>query len=93
MTPPRWADSAERNGIGENPNVKLEAYVVACREVTKENQVPLVDHFGAWSKAALNGRDVREWTTDGCHPNAAGHQQIADTMSAAIIELISPQLP
>ena len=91
MTPPRWSDSAERSGIRENPNVKLEAYVAACREVAKQNHLPLIDHFDAWSKAARDGQDILEWTTDGCHPNPAGHQQIADTMIAAIVELISPR--
>jgi len=73
MTPPSWADSAERN-------VRLQAYVDVCRELAKLNEVQLIDHFDAWNKSAQDGRDLLDWTTDGCHPNSAGHEYIAETM-------------
>ncbi|MFO0965956.1 MAG: GDSL-type esterase/lipase family protein [Gemmataceae bacterium] len=76
MTPPRWGDKAAKNGIGANPNVSLERYVEACREVAKETKTPLVDHFAHWTKASAAGTDVGTWTTDQCHPNAQGHAEI-----------------
>ena len=80
MTEPRWADDAKPNGVGEHPNVRLEKYVEACREVAALWRVPLVDHFAGWSKAKKDGVTLREWTTDGCHPNPAGHIVLARTM-------------
>jgi len=80
MTEPRWADDAKPNGVGEHPNVRLEKYVEACREVAALWRVPLVDHFAGWSKARKDGVTLRDWTTDGCHPNPAGHIVLANTM-------------
>ena len=80
MTEPRWADDAKPNGVGEHPNVRLEKYVEACREVAALWRVPLVDHLAGWSKARKDGVTLRDWTTDGCHPNPAGHIVLANTM-------------
>ncbi len=77
MTPPRWAADAPKNGVGENPNVSLERFVTACREVATEEDVPLVDHFAHWTSAETHGTNLQKWTTDGCHPNPAGHAEIA----------------
>ena len=77
MTEPRWADDAKPNGVGEHPNVRLEKYVEACREVAASWRVPLVDHFAGWSKAKKGGVTLRDWTTDGCHPNPVGHRVLA----------------
>lgn len=75
MTEPRWGDGA-RNGAGEDPNVRLEDYLKACRKVAAEAKVPLVDHYTHWSKARSKGTDIGKWTTDLCHPNEAGHREI-----------------
>lgn len=80
MTPPRWADDASPNGLGENPNVRLEPYVDACRAVAREQKVRLVDHYDHWTRAARKGVVLREWTTDGCHPNPRGHEELATEM-------------
>ena len=80
MTEPRWADDAKPNGVGEHPNLRLEKYVGACREVAATWRVPLIDHFAGWSKARKDGVTLRDWTTDGCHPNPAGHRVLARTM-------------
>lgn len=77
MTPPRWAADATKNGIGENPNVSLERFVEACRQVAKDEDIPLVDHFAHWTNAETSGKNLRKWTTDGCHPNPTGHAEIA----------------
>jgi acyl-CoA thioesterase-1 len=80
MTEPRWGDAAAANGLGEHPNVRLERYMAACREVARETRVPLVDHFAVWSEHAKQGKDVGQWTTDQCHPNVAGHRFMAETI-------------
>jgi lysophospholipase L1-like esterase len=92
MTPPRWADDAAPDGQGENPNVRLEPYVAACREVARLWRLPLVDHYAHWTEARQRGTDLRTWTTDGCHPNPAGHEVLAITMLAGVREAIGPRL-
>ena len=77
MTEPRWAPES-KNGLGENPNGRLEKYVEACREVAKDKNLKLVDHYAHWKKAEADGTKVRDWTTDGCHPNPRGHRELAD---------------
>ncbi|MAT16866.1 MAG: lysophospholipase [Planctomyces sp.] len=79
MTSPRWGAPA-KNGLSENPNLKLEPFVEACRAVAEEMQLPLVDHYQHWKEAESEGANLSNWTTDECHPNAAGHQQLADVM-------------
>ena len=92
MTAPRWSDDANPNGIGENPNLKLEPYVAACRDVARLWRLPLVDHYEHWTQAREQGTNLREWTTDGCHPNPAGHQVLTQTMLAGVKEAIGPRL-
>ncbi|NQV22844.1 MAG: hypothetical protein HQ518_00630 [Rhodopirellula sp.] len=92
MTEPRWSDKAARNGIDENPNVKLEPFVEACRAVAKEWRLPLVDHFANWATARESGIDLHDWTTDGCHPNPAGHAQIAVAMRPVLNRTIGSEL-
>ena len=36
MTEPRHSDQSPPNGLGENPNVRLEPFMAACREVAAE---------------------------------------------------------
>lgn len=88
MTEPRWGDKAAPNGVGENPNLRLEPFVEGCRLVAREQTVPLVDHFQYWSKANADGTDIGEWTTDQCHPNPAGHRVLAETMLPVILPLL-----
>jgi lysophospholipase L1-like esterase len=84
MTEPRWADDA-KDGRGENPNVRLESYLAACRGVARQCAVPLVDHFAHWAAAESKGQKLRDWTTDSCHPNPRGHQEMAATMSDVLL--------
>ncbi len=51
MTEPRWSERAAPNGLGENPNERLEPYMVACRQTAAKWRVPLIDHFAAWTAA------------------------------------------
>ncbi len=88
MTEPRWAKDSRPNGIGENPNIALEPYVEICREVAQENNALLVDHYAHWTKAFDGGKNLREWTTDGCHPNPRGHREIAALMVPVFQQLL-----
>lgn len=92
MTEPRWSDKANRNGLGESPNVRLEPFVESCRQVARQWRVPLVDHFAEWTAARDNGMDLHAWTTDGCHPNVDGHNRLADDMLPVLQRAIGPEL-
>jgi acyl-CoA thioesterase-1 len=89
MTEPRWAPEA-KNGIGENPNERLEKYLEECRAVAKDKKVKLVDHYAYWQKAETNGTKIRDWTTDGCHPNPQGHREIADLIFPVLLDALAP---
>ncbi|WP_435009549.1 SGNH/GDSL hydrolase family protein [Tundrisphaera lichenicola] len=93
MTEPRWIDDAPPNGFGENPNVRLEPYMEACREVAEECRVPLVDHFARWTRARSEGRKLSDWTTDGCHPNPRGHRELSEDMLPVLFEAFRPAPP
>jgi acyl-CoA thioesterase-1 len=86
MTEPRWGAKARVNGAGEHPNVRLNRYVEACREVANETGAALVDHFAHWSEQEAKGQDLGEWTTDQCHPNPAGHRILLEQMLPAALE-------
>jgi acyl-CoA thioesterase-1 len=88
MTEPCWGDEAVPNGVGENPNVRLEPFVQSCRAVAGELKVPLVDHFAHWSEAGATGTDISDWTTDECHPNPAGHKVLADSIFPVLFETL-----
>lgn len=92
MTEPRWSERASANGLGENPNIRLEPYVVACRETAALWRVPLIDHFAAWSEAGSTGTNLHEWTTDGCHPNPDGHKILAELMLPTLQRAAGPEL-
>jgi lysophospholipase L1-like esterase len=89
MTEPRWGDKAGVNGIGEHPNVRLEKFVDACRQVAKETDTPLVDHFAYWTEANSSGTDVGTWTTDACHPNPAGHEILRENMLPVVLKALA----
>lgn len=93
MTAPREAKNAPRNGLGEDRNVRLAPFMVACREVARECRVPLVDHFERWSVAEEKGQSLEAWTTDGYHPNPTGHQDLASAMTPVLLEALRPDTP
>jgi len=62
-------------------------YVEVCRAVAGDLQVPLVDHFAHWTKASQQGVNLKEWTSDFCHPNPKGHQEMAALMLRTILPL------
>jgi acyl-CoA thioesterase-1 len=93
MTPPRYAEQHRKNGLGEEPNLRIARYAARGRTVAHDMQVPLVDHFGGWAAEQQGGRTLQEWTTDGCHPNAAGHTDLTARMAPVVIPLVSRLLP
>lgn len=92
MTEPRWADNAAPNGAGENPNVRLEPFVDACRQVAAEWRVPLVDHYADWTAARAEGVALADWTTDACHPNPVGHERLARLIAPVLEECLGDEL-
>ena len=76
MTEPAWAEGAGKNGAGEDPNVRLSAYMERCRKVAKAQGLMLVDHYGHWTAEAKRGTKLMPWTTDACHPNPLGHTEL-----------------
>ena len=91
MTEPRWGKTANPNGAAEHPNVKLEQFLERTRSVARKQQLPLVDHFQHWTIAEQQGTDIGTWTTDQCHPNPAGHRQLADQLTPVIQKLLQPR--
>lgn len=88
MTEPRWGETAGNNGAGEHPNVRLEQFMQRCRLVAKEMQVPLVDNYAVWTARQKEGHKLGEWTTDACHPNAAGHRVIAEELVGVLLKTL-----
>jgi lysophospholipase L1-like esterase len=93
MTSPPWAERAPLNGVGEDPNVRLIRYVDVCRKVARDMNVPLVDHFAVWSQAAKQGVKLKSWTSDFCHPNTVGHQQMAGEILKVVLPLVEARFP
>ena len=84
MTEPCMGDAQRLNGVDEHPNVSLEKFTNHCRQIARELDVLLVDHFRYWTRQNESGIDVGQWTTDQCHPNPEGHRQIAARMLPAV---------
>jgi acyl-CoA thioesterase-1 len=84
MTEPRFGEENPRNGLGEDPNIRLARYMTRVRSVARELAVPLVDHFGGWTELQQRGQRLQSWTTDGCHPNMDGHAELANRVVAVV---------
>jgi len=55
----------------------LDAYYAMYREVAKEKDVFLVDHYANWQKILNQGESVfRQYVPDGLHPNAKGAEEV-----------------
>ncbi len=84
MTEPKFGEMNPRNGLGEDPSLRLGRYMELTRKVARDTGLPLVDHFARWETAQKAGTVLQEWTTDGCHPNGAGHAEMARAVAVAI---------
>ncbi len=87
MTEPAWAEGSGPNGLGEDPNVRLGPFMEACRDVARQTSTPLVDHYAHWTACRVKGQLLRPWTTDGCHPNPRGHEELAHRIVPVILPL------
>jgi acyl-CoA thioesterase I len=74
-TPP-WIDAAR---IATHTD--LQTYARVIRDMSRALDVPCVDHWAFWTKAASAGRKVNRWlATDGLHPTAQGHRVLANLL-------------
>lgn len=89
MTSPRRGNAAALNGVGENPHLRLQAYIEVCRDVAAERQVQMVDHYRYWTESEMSGKTIGEWTTDQCHPNPEGHRILEETMRPVLKTVVS----
>jgi len=76
----------------QGPNHKLGHYVRTARLVALREHVPLIDNFAAWAELALMGTDLNALTTDGCHPNPAGHVVLARTIYPTLAGLLDADI-
>ncbi|MSU65392.1 MAG: hypothetical protein EXS38_04650 [Opitutus sp.] len=88
MTEPMFGEAFPKNSVGENVNAPLGRFMDLCRKVATEMDVPLVDHFAGWAAAQKQGQTLQTWTSDGCHPNVAGHAEMAERMSRVLRPII-----
>jgi acyl-CoA thioesterase-1 len=88
MTEPKFGEKNPRNGLGEDPNLRLGSFMAITRKVARDTGAPLVDHFADWDAAQRNGKILQDWTTDGCHPNPAGHADLAQRIAATLGPLV-----
>ncbi len=91
MTSPPWAEGARPDGLNQHPNLSLTPYVEVCRAVAKDLQTPLVDHHAHWTGAAQKGAKLNDWTSDFCHPNPRGHQELAAEILRTVVPLVEVQ--
>lgn len=87
MTSPPWAEGAPPDGLGQHPNLQLIPYIERCRAVAQELQIPLVDHHAHWMQAAEQGQKLKAWTSDFCHPNARGHEEMAGLIMKTLLPI------
>jgi lysophospholipase L1-like esterase len=87
MTEPMFGEKNQKNGVGEDGNVRLAQYVDRCRKVAREAETPLVDHFGHWGVMAGRGQALQDWTTDGCHPNPVGQEILAQRITQVLLPI------
>jgi lysophospholipase L1-like esterase len=52
-----------------------------------------VDHFAGWAAVQSRGDRLQPWTTDGCHPNAAGHADLSGRVLPVVLPLIRELSP
>lgn len=69
---------------GIHPN-DLAAYVEIIREVAREKDIPLVDHYKHWQETQPKQDDLLKWLADKqVYPNIYGHREIAKELFRAL---------
>lgn len=61
----------------------LPAYAEAIRDIAREANAPLIDHFAEWLEADPTGA-MHHWIGHGCHPNEYGHRAMAHALFRAL---------
>lgn len=70
-------------------NLRMEQFVLAMEDVFAEAEgegraVAYIDVWQMYADHAAAGGDIDDWLLDGQHPNAVGHELIADELFAVI---------
>lgn len=89
MTTNRYGDAHPPDGAGKHPQLQMDEYMKACREVAAAERVPLADHQRHWAEAAKGGTDIEGWLTDHLHPNARGHAELAEVTLGVLKSVIN----
>lgn len=93
MTSPRYAPLAigyaQTDAFRLPWNFMQERYVLSDRATAAKLGVPLVDHWQDWTDAERAGQSLQALTTDGCHPNPAGHRRMADLIYPVLRQAVS----
>ncbi len=93
MTPPPLKDGwgFARNAIyvQKGANGAILPYVEACRRIATAEKVPLIDNFQIWT--AQGSPYIKSLLPDGCHPNAAGHKVLAETILPVVLKQMPPR--
>lgn len=89
MTEPAYAAVSPKNGRGEHCNILLSEFMEVTRAVARQRGCVLIDQFTGWKVAEAKGRDLNDWTTDGYHPNPAGHAEIAERIAPVLRERLA----
>lgn len=95
MTPPPlkngWGFPRNSVYVKTGSNGPLGTYAEACRKIAAQEGIPLIDNFEIWS---AKGNDfVAARLPDGCHPNAAGHKVLAETILPVVLKHLPSQKP
>lgn len=84
-----WGKARNTIYVQNGENGAILPYVEACRELSVAQKVPLVDNFALWTDRGVEY--IKPLLPDGCHPNAAGHQVLAnDILPILLKELSAP---
>jgi lysophospholipase L1-like esterase len=70
-------------------NESLRKYAAIVASIGASSHIPVVDLFQIWSST----NDVNKYLTDGMHPNAEGHAQIADLLAGRCRMLLTRKQP
>jgi lysophospholipase L1-like esterase len=89
MTEPAYAAVSPKNGRGEHCNILLSEFMQVTRAVANQRGCVLIDQFAGWKAAEASGRDLNDWTTDGYHPNPAGHTEMAGRIAPVLRERLA----
>ena len=69
-------------------NVLLASYADRVRKIATARAIPLVDVYAAYQAYGTNNeQSIDDLLSDGMHPNAKGHQLVADLLIKALLEI------